>query len=1045
MKPMIPLRRPFQLLRIHLYLACVAVVPFARGEPPVITSVQLEGTDVVVVATVSTEVKRVTLEARSRLRGGGWTPRSVARPEANNPRVTFRIPRSTDLEVLRVRADDREVLPAGFYSGTNSFPGQPANPNRYFLGAPTDDAGGALEPEPSGRAIVESDIWKIRGDTLYFFNQYRGLQVIDIAQPDQARVTGVLSLPAAGEQMYLLEDGHVVLLAQDGCGWSADGVGSRVLVIGIAGGAPSIAATLPLSGYVLESRLVGTALYVASQSYRQVVGSGGTTWEWGTIVSAFDLSSPVSPVARGVLWFPGYGSVVSATDRFLFVSTQDPSNWRQSLVNTIDISDPAGAMRIVNAVRPAGLVKDKFKLNLSGDTFTVITEIATPNLLTRLETFSFADPSTPRKLGELSLGPSERLHATRFADDRVYVVTFFVQFQMDPLWVVDLKDPTRPSVTGQLEIPGWSTYLHPLGNHLVAAGIETNRTTVSLFDVANPARPALLSRVVLGSGWSWSEANMDEKAFNVLPDERMILLPIQSWTNGHSSTQVQIVDLLSDSLVARGAIDHDFGPRRATVHRDRVISISGTEFLSVDATDRDHPLVKSKLPLAWSVDRLFVQGEFLIELTGAPEWSWGVGATDAAIRVARGAKPDDVLEQVELLEKLPILASAVEGGRLFVVQAEQGTGTYLAEDTNSPAAGASPIRLSIFDVTRLPELPLLGSVKADVAPLGWGSTWKAVWPRAGLMVVAGGGGSRWYPWLDVAFGGPGGFIPWWGWGGGGGRLIAFDVQDPVSPGLLSDVTVAENQGQNFSLAHPVNGLVYLSHQELCRPEPVVTCDATTGDCVTNAPPEWVWFWRTFLDVVDYVNPAEPVIRAPVSIPGALEGVSHQGELLYTLGTRWRSNTNWWYDGSEFLEASAFDGVQAHLVDSLELSTVWPRPALVRNDSIFLGRALGTGDSTNRLETWELNAAGQFARIGQMELPSPAHALAAFDDLLAVQSYDQVRLFNVENPREPDFLAGGGEGGCFWFNLDNADGAVDRGLYLPLGLFGVMSIDVPVGR
>lgn len=64
------------------------------------------------------------------------------------------------------------------------------------------------------RAVTESDIWKIRGNTLYFFNQLRGLQIIDITNPDAPARVATLPLPAVGEEMYILDDTHVLLLAQ---------------------------------------------------------------------------------------------------------------------------------------------------------------------------------------------------------------------------------------------------------------------------------------------------------------------------------------------------------------------------------------------------------------------------------------------------------------------------------------------------------------------------------------------------------------------------------------------------------------------------------------------------------------------------------------------------------------------------------------------------------------------------------------------------------------------------------------------------------------
>ena len=184
------------------------------------------------------------------------------------------------------------------------------------------------------------------------------------------------------------------------------------------------------------------------------------------------------------------------------------------------------------------------------------------------------------------LGINEQLNATRFDGDRAYVVIFHVQYRLDPLWLVDLSDPAHPAITGQLEVPGWSTFLQPLGNRLLALGIETNRTTVSLFDVADPAHPGLLSRVPVGTGWSWTEANWDEHAFGVFPDANLILVPFQSWTGTQSVQQVQLVDLFADSLAARGVIEHQFQPRRATIYGDRILSVSGQEQLSVKFSNR---------------------------------------------------------------------------------------------------------------------------------------------------------------------------------------------------------------------------------------------------------------------------------------------------------------------------------------------------------------------------------------------------------------------------------------------------------------------------
>ena len=296
-----------------LLLGAVCVVPVqAQLVSPTITAVRIEGTNVVVTAQIPAGTRRVTLEGRERFGRGAWEPRAVERTDGSGGPVTFRLARSRQIELMRVRADASEPLPASFYEGASSFAEQPSSPgSEIWMRGNLDVATPNSPDQTATREVVESDIWRIRGQTLYFFNQLRGLQVIDISNPDAATVRGTLDLAAAGEDLYLLGDHHVVLLARNGCNYNE----SQILIVNDTGGKPDIAAHLPVDGYIQESRLVGTALYVAAQSYRPVPGTTNSMWEWGSKVSAFDLSAPSAPVARNTLWYSGYGNVVTATEK----------------------------------------------------------------------------------------------------------------------------------------------------------------------------------------------------------------------------------------------------------------------------------------------------------------------------------------------------------------------------------------------------------------------------------------------------------------------------------------------------------------------------------------------------------------------------------------------------------------------------------------------------------------------------------------------------------------------------------------------------------
>jgi len=140
----------------------------------------------------------------------------------------------------------------------------------------------------------------------------------------------------------------------------------------------------------------------------------------------------------------------------------------------------------------------------------------------------------PNKTHPEAIGkPREDIFGVRFNGNKAYVVTFE---RKDPLYVIDLTNPLDPKIAGQLEVPGFSTYLHPIGdNYLFALGNEANSdgiaigVKVSLYDIRDPAKPTEVSKYVFGGAYSWSEALYDHRALSFLnasADQLRITLPI---------------------------------------------------------------------------------------------------------------------------------------------------------------------------------------------------------------------------------------------------------------------------------------------------------------------------------------------------------------------------------------------------------------------------------------------------------------------------------------------------------------------------------------
>jgi uncharacterized secreted protein with C-terminal beta-propeller domain len=105
-----------------------------------------------------------------------------------------------------------------------------------------------------------------------------------------------------------------------------------------------------------------------------------------------------------------------------------------------------------------------------------------------------------RKGSEQGMGVSEEVYSVRYVEETAYVVTFR---RIDPFHVVDLSDPSDPEEVGELELPGFSSYLHPIDeNHVLGIGEEDGEVKAVLFDVSDPSDPTIDDDYVLDSDWS---------------------------------------------------------------------------------------------------------------------------------------------------------------------------------------------------------------------------------------------------------------------------------------------------------------------------------------------------------------------------------------------------------------------------------------------------------------------------------------------------------------------------------------------------------------
>jgi hypothetical protein len=173
------------------------------------------------------------------------------------------------------------------------------------------------------------------------------------------------------------------------------------------------------------------------------------------------------------------------------------------------------------------------------------------------------------------IAPGEQLYATRYIGDKAYIVTWYVT---DPLFVIDLADAAHPKILGELKIPGFSEYMHPLDDtHLLTIGRETDDTghqhtedgywyglSIQVFDVTDPLKPALAHKYLFGGGdYATSEATQNHKAFTYFDDRKLLAFPYvrhsgygANGNTGPSSTlEVFHVDAQT-GIQKLGSVDH---------------------------------------------------------------------------------------------------------------------------------------------------------------------------------------------------------------------------------------------------------------------------------------------------------------------------------------------------------------------------------------------------------------------------------------------------------------------------------------------------------
>lgn len=278
-----------------------------------------------------------------------------------------------------------------------------------------------------------------------------------------------------------------------------------------------------------------------------VYGSKRGSGDYFVSVQSLDLGDPMSAF-KGSSVLSSLDHIYASRDSIYVVASEDSEGpWSSyddsvdSIIHRFKISGETGVPNYQSSGKVPGYTLNQFALDQKDDILRVATTRSSfkgGNGVTNLYVLE-DDGDELDIIGSVEdLAEGEQIYAVRYVEDTAYVVTFL---QVDPLYTIDLSDPTAPLVRGELKIPGFSNYLHPLEDgSLLGIGMDMDSNgwaslgvQISRFDVSDLDNPIQADKLTLPNT-GWSEAQTEHHAFNFYAPTRSLSVPVYSYDSNES-------------------------------------------------------------------------------------------------------------------------------------------------------------------------------------------------------------------------------------------------------------------------------------------------------------------------------------------------------------------------------------------------------------------------------------------------------------------------------------------------------------------------------
>ena len=243
------------------------------------------------------------------------------------------------------------------------------------------------------------------------------------------------------------------------------------------------------------------------------------------VITTLDVFKSAKPESEAIL---GNCDNLYASSQGMFLSENDWNSKSEEFTKIYRFEYTETGIEYKCMGKVPGYIKNQFAMSYDGEYFKIAT--TKNNVTVDGDAVSMSIDDRTNNLYILNnqmqivgkvedLAKGEMIQSVRYIGNTAYVVTFR---QTDPLFVIDLSDPTNPTVKGKLKITGFSEYLHPITNNLLIGvgqdGTESGTNgdcKISLFDVSDPNKPFEASKVTVANGSAnvYSPVSSNHKCF----------------------------------------------------------------------------------------------------------------------------------------------------------------------------------------------------------------------------------------------------------------------------------------------------------------------------------------------------------------------------------------------------------------------------------------------------------------------------------------------------------------------------------------------------